>query len=175
MIAFERHLAAGSTIDTIGRLVDKANALVRKVARPPLVQFLLRVALATPFWRSGILKWDGFLRINDIAISLFADEFMLHLPGGPYSFPAPAAMAFLSASAEIMLPILLILGLATRFTALGLLVMTAIIQLTVPDGWPVHIAWVAMAFAIMAGGAGWFSADHWLSKLHRRLFGARRD
>jgi putative oxidoreductase len=77
-------------------------------------------------------------------------------------------MAFLSGSAEIMLPILLVLGLATRFAAFGLLVMTAIVELTVPDGWPIHITWAAMAFAIMAGGAGRLSVDHWLAKLTRR-------
>ena len=63
-----------------------------------------------PFWRSGILKWDGFLQLSDTAVTLFTDEFMLHLPGGPYPFPAPTLMAFLSGSGEIIFPILLVLG-----------------------------------------------------------------
>ena len=63
------------------------------VAQPSLTQLALRLALATPFWKSGILKWSGFLQLNDTAIYLFANEFKLHLPGGPYDFPAPAAMA----------------------------------------------------------------------------------
>jgi putative oxidoreductase len=89
---------------------------------------------------------------------------MLHLPGGPYHFPAPAVMAFLSGCGEILFPVLLVLGLGTRFAALGLLFMTAIVELTVPDGWPVHITWAAMALAIMAHGAGRFSVDHLLCK-----------
>ena len=49
---------------------------------------MLRLALAVPFWKSGILKWNGFLQLNDTAVTLFTDEFMLHLPGGPYHYPA---------------------------------------------------------------------------------------
>ena len=98
--------------------------------------FHIFFALAVPFWRSGVNKWDGFLQLNDVAVLLFASEFMLHLPGGPYPFPAPAVMAFLAGSAEILLPVLLVLGLATRMAAAGLLFMTLIVQLTVPDGWP---------------------------------------
>ena len=96
---------------------------------------------------------------------LFSSEFKLHLPGGPYAFPAPGVVAFAAGSAEIVLPILLVLGLATRFAALGLLVMTLVVQLTVPDGWPLHITWAAMALAIMAWGAGRISLDHVIERL----------
>lgn len=146
-------------------LVDQANAVIRLVAFPPLVQLVLRFALAVPFWRSGILKWDGFLQLNDTAVYLFTSEFKLHLPGGPYDFPAPAVVAFAAGSAEIILPILLVLGLATRLAGFGLLAMTLVVQLTVPDGWPVHLTWAAMALAIMAGGPGRFSLDHLIGRL----------
>jgi putative oxidoreductase len=75
-------------------------------------------------------------------------------------------MAFLSGCGEIIFPILLVLGFASRFAALGLLFMTAIVELTVPDGWPIHITWAAMAFAIMAWGPGRLSIDY----LVRRIF-----
>lgn len=150
-----RPLAAG---------VEKAADLIRIIARPSLTQAVMRVALAVPFLKSGMLKWNGFLQLNDTAIYLFSEEFMLHLPGGPYHYPAPAVMAFLSGSAEICLPVLLILGLATRFAATGLLLMTLVIQLTVPGGWPVHITWAAMALSLMAWGPGRFSIDHMLRK-----------
>ena len=84
----------------------------------------------------------------------------MHLPGGPYPFPAPAVTAFAAGSAEILLPILLVLGLATRAAALGLLMMTLIVQLTVPDGWPLHLTWAAMALGVMAWGPGRMSLDH---------------
>jgi putative oxidoreductase len=143
----------------LARLVMRASQLVQWIAAPSLTQFVLRVALATPFWRSGINKWDGFLRLKETTVYLFQSELKLHLPGGPYDYPAPAIAAFLSGCAEISLPILLVLGLGTRFAACGLLVMTAVIQLTVPSGWPIHITWAAMAFALMAWGPGKLSLD----------------
>ncbi|WP_448046225.1 DoxX family protein [Bradyrhizobium liaoningense] len=155
-----QHMTTASGPPSPGWLVDRANHLVQTIAVPSLVQLVLRIALAVPFWRSGILKWDGFLRLNDTAVTLFSDEFMLHLPGGPYHFPAPTVMAFLSGSGEIMFPVLLVLGLGTRFAALGLLLMTLIVELTVPDGLPIHLTWAAMALGIMAYGPGRLSLDH---------------
>jgi putative oxidoreductase len=159
MIA-DQQVDAVEGLRPIGLLIDRASRLVQAVASPSLVQLVMRVALAVPFWRSGILKWDGFLKLSDTAVTLFSDEFMLHLPGGPYHFPAPAVMAFLSGCVEIMFPVLLVLGLGTRFAALGLLFMTLIVELTVPDGWPIHLTWSAMALGIMAWGPGRISADH---------------
>lgn len=156
----DQNMTTDSEFPSPGVLIDRANRLIQTLATPSLVQLVLRFALAVPFWRSGLLKWDGFLRLNDTAVTLFSDEFMLHLPGGPYHFPAPTAMAFLSGCGEIMFPILLVLGLGTRFAALGLLGMTMIVELTVPDGWPVHLTWAAMALGIMAYGPGNVSLDH---------------
>ena len=152
--------ANGSLRQNVVALVDWAIGIVRLIAHPDIVQLVMRVALAVPFWKSGILKWTGFLQLSDTAVTLFTDEFMLHLPGGPYPFPAPTVFAFLSGSGEIMFPILLVLGLASRFAALGLLFMTIIVELTVPDGWPIHITWAAMALGIMAWGPGRASIDH---------------
>ncbi len=154
----DQHLGA-SERHRLGDLIDKAEQLVKTIALPSLVQLVMRVALAVPFWKSGILKWDGFLRLSDVAVTLFTDEFMLHLPGGPYHYPAPTVMAFLSGCGEIGFPVMLVLGLFTRFAALGLLCMTVIVELTVPDGWPVHITWAAMALGIMAWGPGSLSID----------------
>lgn len=47
-----------------------------------------------------------------------------------------------------------------RPAATGLLVMTLVVQLTVPDGWPVHVTWAAMSLGIMAWGPGRVSLDH---------------
>ena len=159
MSSISQQSPAGGTLSSVARLADRVVSIVRAVAVPSLVQLVVRFALATPFWKSGILKWDGFLRLSDTAVTLFTDEFMLHLPGGPYPFPAPTVMAFLSGCAEITFPILLVFGLATRFAALGLLFMTLVVELTVPDGWPIHITWAAMALAVMAWGPGRVSLD----------------
>jgi len=154
-------LGSGSGVPhQIGTLADRLIGIIRAVARPSLVQLVMRVALSVPFWRSGINKWDGFLQLKDTTVLLFSEEFMLHLPGGPYHYPAPAVFAFISGCGEILFPILLVLGLATRFAATGLLFMTCIVELSVPDGWPIHITWVAMALGIMAWGPGRLSLDY---------------
>jgi putative oxidoreductase len=78
----------------------------------------------------------------------------------------PAAVAFLDGVAEIALPVLLVIGLATRFSALGLLVMTGVIQLVVPEGWAnFHLPWAALAVAIIAIGPGGLSLDHLIDRL----------
>ena len=66
---------------------------------------------------------------------LFTQEFRLHIFGAQYAYPAPILMATLSGIAEIVFPVLLVLGLFTRFAAVALLAMIAVIQLTVPEGW----------------------------------------
>ncbi len=151
------------------RFVERGNAIIRVIAQPSLTQLVLRFGLAVPFWRSGVNKWDGFLQLNEVAILLFSSEFQLHLPGGPYPFPAPAVTAFATGVAEILLPILLVLGLATRFAALGFLAMTLVVQLTVPDGWPLHVTWAAMALGIMAWGPGRVSLDHLIKAQNQRV------
>jgi len=160
MAAIDQYISGNKVLLQIGMLADRLNEVIRRLSEPSMVQFVLRFALAVPFWRSGILKWDGFLQLNDTAVELFSSEFMLHLPGGPYPYPAPAAMAFMTGCAEILFPVLLVFGFATRFAATGLLFMTLIVELTVPDGWPIHITWAAMALGIMAWGPGRLSLDY---------------
>lgn len=131
---------------------------------------MLRIALALPFFRSGLTRWDGLLSISPATLFLFENQFKVHVFGGAYGFPAPDTVALLVAVAEISLPILLVLGFATRFAALALLVMTGVIQLVFPDGWAnFHLYWASLAVAIMALGAGPVSLD----RLIRRWFHPR--
>jgi putative oxidoreductase len=142
------------------RVVDELSGLLARFPAS-ITQLALRFALAVPFWRSGLTKWDGFFRLSDNAVYLFTEEFRLHLFGAEYALPAPHLMAFLSSCGEILFPVMLVLGLGTRFAALGLLAMTAIIQLTIPDGWAnFHLPWAAMALAIASHGPGKVSLDH---------------
>ena len=125
-----------------------------------------RIALALPFFRSGLTRWDDFPKLTDATIYLFEEEFKLHIFGGEYSIPIPDFVAFMTGMAEIVLPILLILGFATRLSALGLLTMTFVIQLVVPDGWiNFHLYWAALALSIIAMGPGSLSLDHVIRKV----------
>ena len=156
-----------SLIPKIGKVDSAVRSMLGSLARIALVIAppLLRVALAVPFFRSGLTKWNGFLSLSPMASFLFEDEFKLHIFGVTYDFPAPTAVAFLDGVAEIILPILLVVGLATRFSALGLLIMTGVIQLVVPEGWAnFHLPWAALAVAIIAIGPGAFSFDHLLRR-----------
>jgi putative oxidoreductase len=128
-----------------------------------LTMVVLRVTLALPFWRSGLTKWDGWFTLSFGAKALFADEFKLHIFGAEYPYPAPELMACASAVGEVALPVLLLLGLGTRYAALGLLGMTAVIQLTVPDGWMnFHLPWASMELAILTFGPGKIALDYLL-------------
>lgn len=134
----------------------------------------LRIALAMPFLMSGMTKWDGFLQLAPAASYLFEDEFKLHIFGQLYDMPAPDLMALLDGIAEIVLPIFLIVGLATRLSALALLVMTGVIQLVVPEGWAnFHLPWAALAIAIIAIGPGSASLDRLLDRLAGQTSGGK--
>ncbi len=128
-----------------------------------LTMLALRFALAVPFWFSGLTKWDGFLNLSFGAKTLFAEEFKLHIFGSEIPYPAPELMATLSGIAEIAFPVMLVLGLGARYAALGLLGMTAIIQLTVPGrlglSSPRHGP-MSMALAIMTFGPGRIALDY---------------
>ena len=147
---------ATSAVSCVRSLIERLSQVAVFAAQPAL-----RIALAVPFFRSGLTKWDDFLTLAPSTGFLFEEEFKLHILGQTYDFPAPELLAPVTAAAEVMLPILLVIGFATRFSALGLLVMTGVIQLVLPDGWAnFHLPWAAMALAIIALGPGPLSLDH---------------
>lgn len=115
-----------------------------------------RVALAGVFWRSGRTKVveGSWLEMSPTTQYLFESEYA--------GVPLPAALSATMATwSEHLFPILLILGLATRLSALALLGMTMVIQIFVyPEAWwPVHSLWAAMALVLVARGAGIYSLD----------------
>ncbi|WP_250515472.1 DoxX family protein [Caballeronia sp. INDeC2] len=150
-------------VDRYARLLNGIASLARIVAPP-----LLRIALALPFLRSGLTRWDGFLSLSAGTVYLFENQFKLHVLGAVIALPAPDVLAFVVGVAEIVLPVLLIAGLGTRLAALALLLMTGVIQLVFPDGWAnFHIYWLSLAVAILALGPGGLSLDR-LIALQRR-------
>jgi putative oxidoreductase len=125
-----------------------------------LTLLVLRITLAMPFWASGLTKWDGWFTLSFGATALFENDYKIHWFGAQYPFPYPDQMALASAIGELALPALLVLGLFTRYAAAGILAMTAIIELTYPDGWRnFHLPWAAMALAILTFGGGRIALD----------------
>jgi putative oxidoreductase len=121
----------------------------------------VRVALGGVFWFSGRSKVEEgtLFTISENTLYQFADTPFNNVP-----LP-PVFAAHMSFYMEHLLPILLLIGLFTRFSALGLLGMTLVIQIFVfPEAWwQVHILWVAMALTLVTRGGGIFSLDHLLS------------
>jgi putative oxidoreductase len=146
----------------ITSLLNHVESLAQRLLPHALVTLLVRIALAVPFFRSGLTKWDGFLKLSETPLLLFENEFKLHILGKVYDYPFPLAAAWASSIAEIVLPILVVLGLGTRLAGFGLLIMTVVIQLTIPDGWSIHITWAAMAAAVVLLGPGRISLDSFL-------------
>jgi len=146
---------------------------VTQLSRIPhsFIALLARFSIAAVFWNSGQTKIEGLAinivngefmlgwpRLSESALALFEQEYQLPLI-------APAVAAPLAAVAEHVFPLLILLGLATRFSALALLGMTLVIQLLVyPGAYATHGTWAAVLLYIMAQGPGKVSIDHWLSR-----------
>lgn len=129
------------------------QTLAERFLPPWLLLLVGRVGIANVFWMSGRTKVEGLLTLKPSTLYLF--EFEYKVPLLPSDFAANAATW-----AEHLLPILLVLGLFTRFSALGLIAMTLVIQLFVlPDGWPTHLLWMAPLLVIVRYGAGAISLD----------------
>ena len=142
--------------------LHRIENLIAKCVPDWLASLVLRFGIAIPFWKSGLTKWDSFGVLSETPPLLFENEFMLHILGQEYSFPFPTFMAYASSIGEIVLPILIVLGLFTRFAGVGLLLMTLIIQLTFPDAWPLHFTWAAMALGVIYLCGSKLSLDRFL-------------
>ncbi|MFN7053912.1 MAG: DoxX family protein, partial [Gemmobacter sp.] len=136
-------------------LIRRMNLLFAQIPHD-LVALGLRIFPAMVFWLSGRTKVEGLFSIKDSTWFLFREEYGLPL------IPSDLA-AVLATVAEHALPMLLIFGLLARFAALGLLVMTVVIQIFVyPDAWVTHGLWGAALLAVIARGPGRLSLDHFL-------------
>jgi putative oxidoreductase len=136
-----------------------------------LIAALGRFSIAAVFWKSGQTKVQGFAvdivsgdfslgvpHLSDSVVELFRSEYKLPLV--PAELAAP-----LAAFAEHLFPLLILIGLATRLSALALLVMTLTIQLLVyPDAYPTHGVWAAVLIFLIARGPGVFSLDHLIAR-----------
>jgi len=161
--------AAGLRART-GVLVRQAVGWLERIPHS-FIAAVARFSIAAVFWNSGQTKLQGFAlnivsgefqlgwpRLSDSAVALFRDEYKL-----PVITPEIAAV--MAATAEHLFPLLLLFGLATRFSALALLVMTLVIQIFVyPGAYATHGTWAAVLLYLMARGPGRLSIDHWLAQ-----------
>jgi putative oxidoreductase len=118
-----------------------------------LLCLVARFGIAATFFLSGRTKVEGFLTITPSTYELFRTEYRLPL------LP-PEIAAHLATYAEHLFPLLLVLGLCTRLSALALLGMTTVIEVFVyPDAWPTHLVWAGLLLLLIGRGAGRWSLD----------------
>jgi len=140
---------------------DRAATFLGSATVQSISLLFTRVVLAGIFWRSARTKVEegSWLAISDTTYFLFAEEYS----GVPLPSDLAAVLATLS---EHAFPILLVVGLFTRFSALALIALTLVIQFFVyPEAWwSVHSLWVALALILVVQGGGIFSLDSLLLK-----------
>lgn len=132
-------------------------ARIAEPSTPPwLLPLLQRLGIAAVFFQSGRTKVEGFFTLTESTFYLFQTDYRL-----PFIPPVPAA--YLAAASEHVFPILLVLGLFTRLSALALFTMTMVIEIFVyPDAWPTHLSWAAILIPLIGRGGGKLSLDHLL-------------
>lgn len=130
--------------------------LIERALPIDVLTVIVRVAIAAVFFLSGRTKVEGLLTITDSTYFLFAEEYRVPL------IPSDIA-AHMATYAEHLFPVLIVLGLATRPSALALLGMTIVIEVFVyPLGWPTHLMWAVLLLYLIRFGAGRFSLDRLL-------------
>ncbi len=135
----------------------------------PLLTFGFRFYVAYVFFKSGLTKVDSSFQVTNSTIDLFKYEFNVPL------LP-PEIAAYLATYAELILPIMLVLGILTRPAALALFILNAVAALALaqtdfasPAGHWQHVLWGAMIAVIFVFGPGKVSIDKWISnKLYGR-------
>ena len=122
----------------------------------PLAQLAARLYVAQVFFLSGLTK----LRDWDTTLALFADEY--HVPLLP-----PHVAALLGTAGELVLPVLLVLGLAGRFAAAGLAVVNAVAVISLAEIAPAalqqHVFWGSLLIGLVLWGPGSWSADRFVA------------
>jgi putative oxidoreductase len=186
-IAARAHERARRSRSVIGLSVDSFISACKFVPYA-LVALAVRLIMARVFFLDGQTKIIGIpvpLNFQDLVQSLNLQGFNFSIlvpldvaPGTITQFmtkfsvlPVPPVLAaYLVSYAEFILPIMLVFGFATRFAAIGLLIITALIQLYVlPEAlWSVHIYWAAMLLMLISRGPGQISIDHIIRFIAKR-------
>lgn len=181
----------GSLLARLLRFDRRLKAPATAWALSP-VQLGLRlwIFFGLPFFSSGLTKWETFPFLKPEAWAVngapvlaggahyqFSNvcEFCFNIriwgsetdPLVQWMLPFPDAMAVMAGIAELLLPLMVLVGLATRLSALGLLGMTVVIQLVLPWAYTIHAMWALSLIAVIALGPGIASLDHLLGRLLR--------
>ena len=138
----------GSYIARIAGILDLLSSLF---------QLGLRLYVANVFFNAGLTKIRDF----SSTVALFENEYIVPLL-------APAQAAAVGAAAELTLPLLLVLGLASRPAAAALFIFNLVAVVSYPDisdsGVKDHVLWGLMLLVTVFYGPGRASVDHLFKK-----------
>ena len=148
--------AAASSESVPVRIIQRGIVALDRIPHW-FIALAARVFPAAVFWQSGETKVAGW-HLKPSAIALFENEYQLPLID-------PTIAAYISAFSEHFFPVLLVIGLATRLSAVALLCMTAVIEIFVyPGAWPTHGVWATCFLVLIARGPGLLSLDHLIAR-----------
>ena len=120
-------------------------------------------ALAIRLYVAKVFALSGWLKVSrwDSTLALFENEY--HVPLLP-----PHLAAYMGAGAELLLPVLLALGLGTRFSAIALFVFNIVAVISYPDlsdaGIKDHMLWGALLLVTLVYGPGKLALDRWFER-----------
>jgi putative oxidoreductase len=118
------------------------------------IPLAMRIGVGSVFFKAGLLKYQSF----EFAVKLFEDEYKVPVL-------SPVVAARITMVNELTWPVLLFLGLGTRFATLPLLGSIAVIQLFVyPGAWTDHLLWSSCLVFLLARGGGALSLDHLIGR-----------
>ena len=122
----------------------------------PLAQLAARLYVGHAFFLSGLTK----IRDWDTTLALFMDEYQVPL------LPANVA-AVMGTTGELVLPVLLVLGLAGRFAAAGLSVINAVAVVSLMEiagpALQQHVFWGSLLIGLVLWGPGRWSLDRFVA------------
>lgn len=161
-------------VQQVSCLIRWAIGLLSKIP-DSLISAIGRFSIAAIYWQSAQTKIEGFAidivsgtftlgmpHLSASAVDLFRDEYKLPI------IP-PEIAAYMAAFAEHFFSLLILIGLATRFSSIALLVMTLVIQIFVyPDAYPTHGVWITVLLFLMAKGPGKLSIDHLVAQYFKK-------
>jgi putative oxidoreductase len=149
-------------------MIAKMAAILRPFIRAfnyltPVADLIARVWVAQIFFISGLVKIQAWQATQ----MLFAHVYTV-------PFLSPQIAAVLATAAELILPVLLVLGLGGRFVIFIFFVYNAICAISYPFLWTAqgaaglsqHINWALLLMLLMFHGSGKLSLDYWIHKVH---------
>ena len=151
----------------LSAVIEPATVVTDSLSRylTPVLDLGLRIWMAHVFFTSGLQK------IGDWGSTVFLFDFEYQVPLLP-----PEVAAFLATSFELVMPVLLVIGLMTRFAAVPLLGMALVIQFVLGAANPAydhlaHYYWMILLVTIVLREPGRISIDHYLARRFARRAG----